>query len=260
MKNSVTQFVSTAAGVTVVLLSTLVFSPHAEAGRIVVNNDEWTLSNTGFANAPDAGTFATNIADWFTDGDLGTFHAHSTNFGLTESSLANAIGGAGHTWTTGLLPIFDLPALLQFDGIFLGGDIVDNQVLIDYVNAGGNVYLMGGAGVGGSAVVEAQSWNPFLNEFGLGLSSPYNAVIGNVNIASSHPIFQGVDTLYQDLGNPIVDLDLNDPTAEILVDHPSGGLYAVYKMEAVDVPEPSSLLGLLAFSALGIGSRLKRKQ
>lgn len=239
---------------TLAFLATLALSPNAEAGKIVVNNDEWTLSNTGFAQAPDASTFATNIADWFTDGSLGTFHAHSTNSGLTDSSLASAISGDGHTWTTGLLPTFDLPTLLQFDGIFLGGDTVDNQVLIDYVNAGGNVYLMGGAG---DAVAEAQSWNPFLNEFGLGFSSPYNGVGGNVNIASSHPIFQGVDALYQFNGSPIVDLDLNDPTAEILVNHPTGGLYAVYEMERV--PEPSGVLSLLAFGAIGAGSLLKRK-
>ena len=31
-------------------------------GKIVVNNDEWTLSNTGYSNAPDADRFARNVA------------------------------------------------------------------------------------------------------------------------------------------------------------------------------------------------------
>ena len=33
-----------------------------KVGKIVVNSDEWTLSNGGFAQAPDAATFVTNIA------------------------------------------------------------------------------------------------------------------------------------------------------------------------------------------------------
>ena len=31
-------------------------------GKIVVANDEWTLSNSGYSNAPDADRFARNVA------------------------------------------------------------------------------------------------------------------------------------------------------------------------------------------------------
>lgn len=39
-----------------------------KVGKIVVNADEVTLANSGFAKAPDAATFVTNIAKWFTGG------------------------------------------------------------------------------------------------------------------------------------------------------------------------------------------------
>jgi len=103
-----------------------------KVGKIVVNADEWTLADSGFAKAPDAGTFATNIAKWFTGGrSTGKFHAYSTNCGLTESSLAETMTKAGYTWTVGTNIKFVLPTLLTFDGIFVGGDLADNQVLID---------------------------------------------------------------------------------------------------------------------------------
>ena len=36
----------------------------AHAGFLVVNNDEWTLSGTGFANSPSAGTFIRNVTNF----------------------------------------------------------------------------------------------------------------------------------------------------------------------------------------------------
>ena len=49
---------------------------------------------------------------------------------------------AGYTWTVGTNIKFELPTLLTFDGIFVAADLgADNQVLIDYVKAGGNVYV-----------------------------------------------------------------------------------------------------------------------
>jgi hypothetical protein len=95
-------------------------NPVLAVGKIVVNNDEWTLSNTGFSNAPDAGTFVNNTTSWFTGGGTGKFHAYSNNFGFTQSSLASTMANAGNTWTTGTNITFDLPTLLQYDGIFVG--------------------------------------------------------------------------------------------------------------------------------------------
>jgi|GEM_PF-1541272 len=204
-------------------------TPTVKLGKIVVNNDEWTLSDTGFTSAPDAATFAINIAKWFTGGrSTGKFHAYSTNFEFTGSKLAQTLTQAGYTWTVGTNIKLDLPTLLTYDGIFVGGNAADNQVLIDYVKAGGNVYLSGGTGFGG-AQAEANSWNTFLNAFGLKFQDVYNGIGGNQTINSSHPIFTGVKLLYENSGNSITSLDSTSQTGKILVTDATGkqGLYAV---------------------------------
>ncbi len=200
-----------------------------QIGKIVVNADEFTLSNTGFTQAPDTATFVTNIAKWFTGGrSTGKFHGYSTNFGLTESVLAQTMAKAGYAWTLGKNIKFDLPTLLTYDGIFLCGDSVDNQVLIDYVKAGGNVYLAAGTGSGGPQQ-EADSWNTFLNAFGLKLLGVYNGISGNQAVNSEHPIFAGVKAIYQANGNSIVDLDAASQTNQIILTHPTGqGLIAAF--------------------------------
>lgn len=207
----------------------------AVAGKIVVANDEWTLSNAGFFSPNDPGVFAVNVANWFGGGGSGNFHAYSTNFGLTESSLATAMTAAGNTWTTGTGITFDLPTLLTYDGIFLGGNQADNTVLINYVNAGGNVYVMGGTGGGGDF-----NWNTFLNTFGLNFASSYNGINGSMAIASPHPIFAGVDSLWQQNGQN-VSLSGSIPGAQILVDYNGNGLYGVY--DPVPLPPTALLLG-----------------
>ena len=246
------------------LCGALVVGGSAEAGLIVVANDEWTLSDAGFSGPNDPGTFATNVAAWFTGGGPGTFHAYSTNFGLTESSLATAMTGAGHTWTTGTGITFDLPTLLTFDGIFLAGSsgsgAANNAVLIAYVSAGGNVYLAGGTGTdfSGSAAAEAAAWNTFLNAFGLEFASTYNGSTTNLAVSSPHPIFVGVDSLFQSNGNSIVDLAPLDPQNQILVGLSPDGLYAVFDPQVAPVPEPSTIsLGILGL--LGLAARYRRR-
>ena len=238
----------------------------AIAAKIVVNHDEWTLSDTGFFNAPDAGTFATNIANWFTGNQPGAFHAYSTNFGLTESLLENAITSEGHTWTTGVNITFDLPTLLTYDGIFLAGNPADNNVLIDYVNAGGNVYLAGGTSIGGP-FDEADRWNSFLNEFGFDFGAPYNQVSGVTPVSNSHPIFQNVSGIYQNNGNSITDLELSNPNNEVLISNATGGLIAVYATDdepptpkPVSTPEPASILAFLSFGAALMSRVYTKKQ
>jgi len=58
-----------------VTLGALLIAGVFAQGKIVVSNDEWPLSNTGYANAPDADRFARNVASWFTGGRPGNFLA-----------------------------------------------------------------------------------------------------------------------------------------------------------------------------------------
>ena len=197
-------------------------------GRIVVVNDDWVLSNTGFAAPNDPGTFATNVAAWFTGGRTGKFHAFSDHFGLTGSSLAAAMATADHTWTTGTADSVTLPTLQQYDGIFLlpapREAPVDTTVLIAYVEAGGNVYLA----YSGDPSHSDEQYNAFVTHFGLGLGG-FNELVGNVAISSPHPIFAGVDHLYNVNGSDIVDLAPADPRQRVLVFQNGHGLYAVYE-------------------------------
>jgi RHS repeat-associated protein len=137
---------------------------------------------------------------------------------------------AGHTCTVDTSLPFDLPALQGFDGIFLAGKvnegIPDNTVLIQYVENGGHVYLAGGTGEFRDTSEEAAAWNTFLNHFGLGFEgAAYNGVGGTLPIRSSHPIFVGVRSLYQDNGNDISTLDPTHP-CQVLVSSGGHGLYA----------------------------------
>ncbi len=229
----------------------------AHAGKIVLANDEWTLSNSGYSSVNDPDQFAKNVASWFTGGmGGGNFLAYSNNFGLTGSQLSNTMTGAGHTWTVSTAVTFDLATLSSYDGVFLAGYYVNNQVLIDYVNNGGNIYLAGGTGVGGAAY-EAGQWNAFLNTFGLGFGTFYNGVGGNIAISSTHPIFASVDHLYQSNGNDTLDLNAGDLRNQVLISQSGHGLYAVYDSA---VPLPPSIL-LLGTGIIGlVGSRILRKK
>lgn len=238
----------------------------AQPGRIVVNADEWTLSNSANWATPDTANFARNIAEFLTGAPSGAnLLAYSENFGLTGSNLANEMTNAGHSWTVDTSSAFTLELLQNFDAVYVGGRVggsdPDAQVLADYVNAGGSVFIMGGAGstggYGGNPVLESDAWNPFLNAFGLAFSNTYDAGSGTFDPEDTdHPIFAGVDGLFQSVGQGIIDLDNTDDRARTFlnfqtVGDETRGRYAVY-----EIPAPGSL-GALALCAL-IAPRRRR--
>ncbi|NQW18011.1 MAG: hypothetical protein HQ478_11060, partial [Chloroflexi bacterium] len=208
-------------------------APVLGTGKIVVNNDEWTFSNAGFAaNSVSATQFVVNVADYFTGGTPGSFLAYSSNFGLTESSLSTAMANAGHTWTVSTVVPFTVSSLLTYDAVFLAGNYVDQQVLIDYVNAGGNVYIGAGTGWGGAAT-EAASWNTFLNEFGLNLASVYNGINGSPSPSSSHPLLAGVSTMFFGNGNSVNVTSPSTANAQILFTEQGQGMLGVAAIGSV---------------------------
>jgi hypothetical protein len=238
------------------------FFTSAQAGRIVVANDEWTLSNSGFFAPNDPGVFAINVASWF-GGAGSNLLGFSSNFGVTGSLLANALTSAGHTWTVSTAPsLFTLANLQTYDGVFLSGDAPPgtlaaySQILTDYVNGGGNIYVMAGTGLGGAAA-EAARWNTFLGNFGLQFASSYQGIGGSIAISSSHPIFAGVDHLYQNNGNDALDIAALDPASQVLVTVNGHGLYAAYD-GTVSVSEPATL-GILGFLLAAFGFGMRRK-
>ncbi|QYX31207.1 lamin tail domain-containing protein [Sphaerospermopsis torques-reginae] len=209
-------------------------------GRIVVNADEWTISDAGIKTTPDAATFALNIAKYFVGENKGKFHVLSNNFGLTGASLEQTMTKADHTWTKGMNIPINLETLQKYDGIFIGGDPVNNQVLIEYVKNGGKVYLCAGTGQGG-AQVEANNWNTFLAAFGLKFQGAYNGIGGNIAVNNpNHPLFAGVKTLYQNNGNSITDLQADSPLNQIILAHSSGqGLIGTAEFIKPPAPEPT---------------------
>ncbi|MEO6994211.1 MAG: tandem-95 repeat protein, partial [Lacunisphaera sp.] len=205
-------------------------------GRIVVNNDEWALTDQGFSSSPYAGAFARNLADFLTGGKPGAkFLAYtnvisgSVDFIYTGANLAAAMTAAGHTWVTSSTIPMTLANLKQYDAVFIGASTVDNQVLIDYVDGGGSVYLSAGTHwCGCDAEGEAALWNPFLEHFGLHYNSPYNGVGGTLPVFSDHPLFYGIKTLYFANGNSVTRLNPDDPYTTIPFIYSGQGLFGIY--------------------------------
>lgn len=202
-------------------------------GKILVNHDEWTLSNDGFSSAPDAAQFARNVANWFTGGSPGAFLVYSDNHGVADSELANTMLGAGHTWTISTAIPFTLANLLPYNAVFLAGVPADNAVLIEYVEAGGSVYLAGGTG---RSPDEASAWNVFLHHFGLDYADFYNTVSGLLPITSTHRLFAGVSALYYLEGTSVRELAPANPSTDILESSAAGGMFGVFEAAPVVPP------------------------
>ncbi len=219
-------------------------APNPISGKIIVANDERILSDTGFRKAPeDIHQFLKNVTDFFSDGEGGKFLGYSKNSGLTGTKLAQAFQEAGQEWTVSRNVPFNVETLLQYDGVFLAGLPADNEVLIDYVNRGGNVYLAGGIRRGRRR--DADIWGTFLGAFGLAYESSFNQIKGTLFDATPHPIFEKVERLHQNNGNSILDLEPDNDNNLIIGRRMEQGLYAVYTVTNDQLPVTSEGLILL---------------
>jgi hypothetical protein len=234
-----------------------VFAPTAFAGRIIVNHDEWTLSDTGAASAGAANvsTFIGNVASFMNiDGGACNFLVYSSNFGVTQAAFTSGMSAAGCS-ITAYTGVFNtgVGTLADYDGVFLAlpPATYDPTALASYVNSGGSAYIAAGTGIGGS-VVEAGVWDPFLNLFGLDLGAAYNGCCGVDPVEVTHVIETGVSQLYYNNGNTVT-LVGGNPNAQIIEFSGTGlGLIGVYDDVGVTpVPEPGTLLCLvLALAAI----------
>lgn len=226
----------------VVLLFALTFTTLSYAGSIVVSNDEWLWSDNVIAQGSDS-QFATNVAGWLTGGS-GNILILSNNFGLTGTMLYTQLTGLGYSVTvTTTIP----HSLAGYSAVYVGGYAVPTSLLTSYVTGGGNVFLEAGTGDFGGAAGEAAQWNPFLNNFGLGLAPVYNgycSLVGGMSgFQTQAPygpaLFNGVSSLFICGGNDVVPFGSNPNTQLWYLN--SDGLYGAWKSSQA-TPEPSSML------------------
>ncbi len=194
----------------------MVFGPSVHAlvspGKIVVDGDEWALSDAGLS---DDGMYATNVLAWFgllpsaagknvliLDGQSwnGGYDGTYGAFGLQFQALLNGLGASvtyvSYTGSPG--PIAAYSAVFV-DGCLANAPTLTND-LAAFVSNGGCAYVAGGTGTfpGGNASAEAAYWQPFFtavtgsSDFGLGNIGWFDL---QGALSSSGPVGQGVIAL-----------------------------------------------------------------
>lgn len=227
----------------------------AYGGGIIVDNDEWTLSDTGFNSEGIAnGTAYAQQAAAFLTGGSGNILIYSDNFGLAGGDLHTALttGGYSVTEDPGLSTPFTVASLSAYKAVFLAGNVLPSDyasVLQAYVNGGGGVYIAAGTGDIGN---EGAYWTTFLSPFGLSTADPYNGIAGNIPVVSSSPILAGVTQLFYDNGDTVSATG----SAQVITYDGSAGLIGVYP--ASSVPDDTSTLFLagVSLALMGFGASL----
>src|SRR5262249_43063277 len=147
-------------------------------GKIVVAGDEnWTVVNDN-----DTLALATNIAAFLVPGGRAKFlfHIEDSLPWLRGAAFLQGLTAGDNVIATdsGTATQFG-ESLADYDAVFVARQYsnltaVPTAALIDYVMAGGNVFVsLGSALRDDTGVNEATAWNPFLNAFGLGILPEY---------------------------------------------------------------------------------------
>ena len=221
------------------LLSLLVLasiSPAAIAGpgRIIAIGDEWLLSDEAFIQqAAQTQQLASNISAYFHTTGVGHYLVLSNSpaiggvtgqRGVLGTSLASAMAAAGNTWTVNPPIPFTVAALSNYDAVFFSGGfgsgVANATVLTEYVNAGGSVLVMSGTGDIGSPDAEANAWNPFLHNFGIGFASSVWFGLGAslLNVPTqltANPLGASLSSVLWGYGQFAVDIDPANPGGEV---------------------------------------------
>lgn len=204
-------------------------------GKIIVNGAWRTLCNTGFLrDTPysevniytSTERFVQNVVSWFLgEGKKGSFLVATNHIGY-QDRFELYMKEKGHTYTKDYTSPFTLDFVKKYDCVFVGGMIVDNKVLIDYVRNGGNVYLCGG--VWDKHKESAIGWKTFLNTFGLKFDNSGFHKGNYCDITGTHPIFEGVKKLFINRYQFVIDIDEESEANEVIQSYPEGGLVAIY--------------------------------
>nr|NCS29853.1 tandem-95 repeat protein [Microcystis aeruginosa F13-15] len=218
-----------------------------KTGKIIIAHDVNTLATNNVGEQERL--FAANVSEWLIGKKSGRILAIEANAIDGERdyapTLEDAIISAGFSLTVTQNINFTLEQLQSFDAVFVGQtfpniNFLNNQILIQYVKSGGNVYLYGGVG-GAGASVEASGWSAFLNAFGFTFVSEYNGISSTI-IDNSHPIFQGITNLRSGNGQSIIDLEPSNSDNQIILTTNGQGTYASFS-----TPPDSGLAGVTVY-------------
>jgi hypothetical protein len=223
----------------------VICSGTAVTGAIIVDSDEWVLSNEGFSLEMDGAVYALNCAAYLTGGKGTNILIYSDDFSFTETNFLDTLMDAGYSVTVNqtLTPTLSLAYLSGYNAVFLGGDKLTTneiQVLEHYICTGGGVYIAAGTanvgpfGTNDTAAAEAGQWNPLLNPFGLTLANTYNSIVSSgltvsgstLTVSSSSPVMAGVTNIYYSGGNDVSVIGGNS-IAQVIAFSGSNGLIGV---------------------------------
>ena len=216
------------------------------AQKVVVSHDEWMTQVCCYGTNEQ--TFVSNALDWFGLGGSGNILLYSSNSFLTNTTFQNYLTGLGYSVTVDAAPA----SFAGYGAVFSEGvTSLDGAGLASYASGGGNVFYLGGTGIGGSAAEAAYS-NTFLNLVGLSFASTYNGV-GTVNTTGfdamgpfGAPLFTGVSSIFGNNGNNISATGATSWTTEIFSDAAGNGVYAAAALTTTTtVPEPATVLLML---------------